>query len=253
MTFNLDDRKVRDRWVLIHDRIKKGEMPPDSEGLPVSERLVITNALRGPVAKADRADIKLHGRGLIRRLNRIEFEQNLRDLLQLPHLDIRDRLPLDRERHHCDKVSSALDMSRVQLVAYLDATETALLAATVVTREPPAVKKYRVIGKELGSKWFIAGSRKAMFFARDSKGIDLELRSPPREQKNAPDTSVEMALFRSPGWPYALWPSKIAAPQSGEYRVRFWARSDIFFDFFNAGNLSRTESGPSYSMRGSQG
>ena len=62
LTFNLDDRKVRDRWVLIHDRIKKGEMPPGSEGLPVSERLVITNALRGPVARADRADIKLHGR-----------------------------------------------------------------------------------------------------------------------------------------------------------------------------------------------
>ena len=227
LTFNLDDRKARDRWVLIHDRIKKGEMPPDSEDLPVSERLLITNALRGSVAKADRADIKLHGRGLIRRLNRIEFEQNLRDLLQLPHLDIRDRLPLDRERHHCDKVSSALDMSRVQLVAYLDATETALRAATVVTREPPAVKKYRVIGKELGSKWFIAGSRKAMFFARDSKGIDLEMRSPPKDKKNAPDPSVEMALFRSPGWPYALWPSKIAAPQSGEYRVRFWARSVV--------------------------
>ena len=37
LTFNLDDRKARDRWVLIHDRIKKGEMPPDSDDLPVSE------------------------------------------------------------------------------------------------------------------------------------------------------------------------------------------------------------------------
>ena len=29
LNFTLDDRKVRDRWILIHDRIHAGEMPPD--------------------------------------------------------------------------------------------------------------------------------------------------------------------------------------------------------------------------------
>ena len=100
----------------------------------------MVRALRGPVAAADRAEIAANGRGPIRRLNRIEFEQNLRDLLRLPHLDIRDRLPHDRESHHCDKVSSSLDMSRLQLMAYLDAVEFALRSAIVSTNHPPPGK-----------------------------------------------------------------------------------------------------------------
>ena len=225
LAFDLEDCAVQDRWILIHDRIEKGEMPPEPEDLPDSELASMVRALRGPIAAADRAKIAANGRGPIRRLNRIEFEQNLRDLLKLPHLDIRDRLPHDRESHHCDKVSTALDMSRVQLTAYLNAAEIALRSAIVSTSEPPPAEKRRVVGKQLTTKWFIAGGRESMFFTRDSKGIDLELNAPPEGQGNEPDPTVELALFRSPGWPYAVWPDKVIAPTSGDYRVRFSARS----------------------------
>ena len=117
LAFDLEDRAIQDRWIQIHDRIKKGEMPPEPNDLPESERALMVRALRRPLAAADRAKIATSGRGPMRRLNRIEFQQNLRDLLSLPHLDIRDRLPHDRESHHCDKVSSSLDMSRLQLMA----------------------------------------------------------------------------------------------------------------------------------------
>ena len=66
-----------------------------------------------------------------------------------------------------------------------------------------------------------------MFFTRDSKGIDLGLTAPPKGQGNELDPTVELALFRSPGWPYAVWPDKVIAPTSGEYRVRFSARSVV--------------------------
>lgn len=227
LAFDLEDRAVRDRWILIHDRIDKGEMPPEPEDLPDRERASMVRALRGPVAAADRAEIAANGRGPIRRLNRIEFQQNLRDLLKLPHLDIRDRLPHDRESHHCDKVSSSLDMSRLQLMAYLDAVEIALRSAIVSTSEPPPVQKRRVEGKQLSAKWYIAGGRESLFFSRDSKGIDLEMRGPPKGQNVEPDPSVELALFRSPGWPYLVWPDKVIAHTSGEYRVRFSARSVV--------------------------
>lgn len=227
LAFDLEDSAVRDRWILIHDRIDKGEMPPKPNDLPESERALMVRALRRPLAAADRAKIAKSGRGPIRRLNRIEFQQNLRDLLKLPHLDIRDRLPRDRESHHCDKVSSSLDMSRLQLMAYLDAVEIALRSAIVSTDEPPPALKRRVEGKQLSAKWFIAGGRESLFFSRDSKGIDLELRGPPRDYKDEPDPSVELALFRSPGWPYLVWPEKVIAHTSGEYRVRFSARSVV--------------------------
>src|SRR5204862_8134159 len=37
--------------------------------------------------------------------------------------------------------------------------------------------------------------------------------------------SVEMGLFRSPGWPYGAFPRGFAARHAGEYRVRFSARA----------------------------
>ena len=227
LAFDLEDHATQDRWIQIHDRIMKGEMPPTPNDLPESERALMVRALRRPLAAADRAKIATSGRGPMRRLNRIEFQQNLRDLLHLPHLDILDRLPHDRQSHHCDKVSSSLDMSRLQLMAYLDAVEIALSSAIVSTKDPPPVEKRRVEGKQLASKWYLAGGRESLFFTRDSKGIDLELRSPPKGQTNEPDPSVELALFRSPGWPYALWPDKVIAHTSGEYRVRFSARSVV--------------------------
>lgn len=227
LAFDLGDRAIQDRWIQIHDRIKKGEMPPEPNDLPQSERALMLRALRRPLAAADRAKISTSGRGPMRRLNCIEFQQNLRDLLSLPHLDIRGRLPHDRESYHCDKVSNSLDMSRLQLMAYLDAVEIALRSAIVSTSEPPTVQKRRVEGKQLSAKWYIAGGRESLFFSRDSKGIDLELRAPPKGQKDDPDPSVELALFRSPGWPYAVWPDKVIAHTSGEYRVRFSARSVV--------------------------
>ena len=240
VAFDLEDRAVKDRWILIHDRIDKGEMPPEPEDLPDSERMSMVRALRGAIAAADRAEIAANGRGPMRRLNRIEFEQNLRDLLKLPHLDMRDRLPRDRESHHCDKVGTALDMSRVQLTAYLNAAEIALRSAIAASSEPPPMEKRRVVGKQLTAKWFIAGGRESMFFTRDSKGIDLKLTAPPKGLGNEPDPTVELALFRSPGWPYAVWPDKVIAPTSGQYRVRFSARSVVQLEdfFLKAGTRS---------------
>ncbi|MEQ1826265.1 MAG: c-type cytochrome domain-containing protein [Pirellula sp.] len=29
LTFDLADRRLRERWIQIHDRVKSGEMPPD--------------------------------------------------------------------------------------------------------------------------------------------------------------------------------------------------------------------------------
>ena len=39
------------------------------------------------------------------------------------------------------------------------------------------------------------------------------------------DPSLEMGLFRSPGWPYGAFPRGFAAKHAGEYRVRFSARA----------------------------
>lgn len=226
LPFNLADRSNRDRWIRIHDRIEKHEMPPKGVDLADAERAAMVKQLATALHEADRADVAAHGRGPMRRLNRDEYEQNLRDILQLPYLDIRDMLPEDREAHHFNKVSETLDMSRVQLTAYLDATEAALRQATVHSLEPPPVTKFRASGFKLFPGLRSTGGRESMFFIKDDKGINVEReRSMPISPELMADPSVEMGLFRSPGWPYGAFPQGFAAKHGGEYRVRFRARA----------------------------
>ena len=156
----------------IHDRIESLEMPPDSAALSLDERKTFTGVLGKSLSDADHADAVANGRGPMRRLNRDEYEQNLRDLLHLPQLDIRDLLPEDREAHHFNKCADALDISRVQLTAYLDAAELALQQAMARTAQPPPLEHYRAIGTRLFSERTTFGEREAMFFAKDNAAVD---------------------------------------------------------------------------------
>src|SRR5260221_2893820 len=149
LSFELGNRVTRELWVRVHDRIEKGEMPPKGVPFAAGDRAEMLRQLAPLILKADLADVAKNGRGPMRRLNRDEYEQDLKDILRLPHLDIRDMLPEDREAHHSNKVSETLDMSRIQLAAYLDASETALRQAMATAPTPPAGTKFRTSGTNL--------------------------------------------------------------------------------------------------------
>ena len=220
LAFTLDDRELRDRWILIHDRVNAGEMPPESAAMADGDRQSLVKALHDTIARADQADVVANGRGPLRRLNRDEYEQNLRDVLKMPLLDIRDMLPEDREAYRFNKTASALDMSRVQLAAYLDAADAALRQAVAGGPEPPPVTRYRAAGTQLFSATSTFGEREAMFFAKDNKAVDTT------ELDNLKDDpALELALFRSAHWPYFGYPRGFVAKLPGEYRVRFSARA----------------------------
>ncbi len=224
--FDLATRATRERWVRIHDRIERGEMPPKGVGIGEAERAAIVQRLAAGIHTADYADTVKHGRGPMRRMNRDEYEQNLRDVLQLPHLDIRDMLPEDREAHHFNKVSDSLDMSRVQLTAYLDATEAALRQAMAGSAQPPEPVKFRTSGIRLFPGLRSTGGRESMFFIKGDQGINVASERPgPVGPEMEQDPAVEMGLFRSPGWPYGAFPRGFSSPHAGEYRVRFHARA----------------------------
>jgi hypothetical protein len=220
LSFTPNDRNNREHWIRIHDRINKGEMPPKPEDLPQPRREEMTKLLGGAIHDADHAEIIVNGRGPLRRLNRDEYEQNLRDVLQLPNLDIRDMLPEDREGHHFNKCTETLDMSRVQLTAYLDAAEAALRQSVASGVNPPEVTKFRAIGTRLFPERNTFGEREAMFFAKDAKAVDPKLLDAMRD-----DPALELALFRSASWPYYGYPKGFIARLAGDYKVRFSARA----------------------------
>jgi len=222
LPFNPKDHHNRERWAHIYDVVAKGEMPPKKKAFAADDRQQLAREISVPLLAADEADIKANGRGPRRRLNRDEYEQNLRDLLHLPDLDIRDILPADREGHHFNKTSATLDMSRVQLTAYLDAAETALRQAMSAGATPPKPKSYRFVGTALFPSNDTFGNKEAMFFARNGRSLNTEEL---KAKDVAQDATIELALFRSPHWPYYGYPKGFIATQPGYYRVRFSARA----------------------------
>ena len=227
LRFDLSNRATRERWVRVHDRIEKGEMPPkgvELRCLPTGRRCC--GNLRLLLHKADLADVAKNGRGPMRRLNRDEYEQDLRDILRLPHLDIRDMLPEDREAHHFNKVSETLDMSRVQLAAYLDASEAALRQAMVTTPAPPADDQVPHVRHESVSRVpqhrhdrIPCSSSRTTRASTSNRSGGRPCRRKSRRSAWRWDCSVH------PGWPYGAFPRGFAAKHAGEYRVRFSARA----------------------------
>jgi len=133
------------RFVRIHDRIARGEMPPAESPRPAPDEIAsVTRRLDAEIHAADAMRIKKEGRARMRRLTRSEFENTLRDLFALERLDVRDLLPEDGRVSGYDKIAEALDLSPVHLAAYADAVEKALDAAIATRSTPPPVFTRRI-------------------------------------------------------------------------------------------------------------
>ena len=209
------DALVRARLVRMHDRVRAGEMPPNREELAAGDREALLATLARVVTDADLADIRAHGRVPLRRLNRHELEQSLRTLLDLPDLDVADRLPEERLRDGFPKSAAGLEISRLQVEGTLDAIDGALDAAIASGTKPPEPVAFTAISKALfgGTAY---GEPEAMFFAKDSKRVATPA---------ADDADVECAIFRSAYWPYHGYPAGFVAARPGRYRVRFRGRA----------------------------
>jgi Protein of unknown function (DUF1592)/Protein of unknown function (DUF1588)/Protein of unknown function (DUF1585)/Protein of unknown function (DUF1587)/Protein of unknown function (DUF1595)/Planctomycete cytochrome C len=133
-----------DKWVKVFDRVHAGEMPPKKADQPeAKERDAYLAALKADLEKADAARTAKDGRGRVRRLNRTEFENALKDLLELPGLEVKDNLPEDGKHGGFDKAAPALDTSFVHVERYLAAVDQALNAALCPLPEKPKAQKFR--------------------------------------------------------------------------------------------------------------
>lgn len=145
LSHDLDDPTAFGRYVTIHDRVAAGEMPPADAAQPSpDERTAILARLDDALSKADRTRIARDGRAGIRRMTRSEYENTLRDLLALPHLDLRDLLPPDGRVAGYDKVADGQDLSPIHMAAYTAAAEAALDVAIATRSTPPPVVKRRI-------------------------------------------------------------------------------------------------------------
>ena len=72
------------RWIEVMDNLNASLMPPPDEAQPTpSERVLITDWIAAELTQARRAASNTGGRALLRRLSRTEYENTVRDLLEV--------------------------------------------------------------------------------------------------------------------------------------------------------------------------
>ena len=149
---DLTDRKTFETWIKVFDRTASGEMPPKKKPRPdAAQQTAYLGDLSGLLLRQDAAHIVAQGRAVERRMNRFEYENAVRDLLQAPWLDLKEILPEDTEAFRFNKTGQALDVSHVQLQRYLTAAEEGLKSAFVSSIEKPDASPKRYYARQQGS------------------------------------------------------------------------------------------------------
>jgi Protein of unknown function (DUF1587)/Planctomycete cytochrome C len=130
------DRDALRRWTLVHDRVRIGEMPPD-DPLSDDQKRPFLRELSRKLMDVDRQMIERDGRSVLRRLNRFEYENTLRDMLSAPWLELANRLPEDGTIYGFNRSGEALDVAHVQVARYLEAADYALREVLTKSKHQP--------------------------------------------------------------------------------------------------------------------
>ena len=143
LNLDLTDSTNREHWAAVVERVRSGEMPPEERPRPPEQDVrTLTDWLGPRVATAGAAARAAHGRVVLRRLNRVEYENTVNDLLGIK-VGLKDQLPQDGSADGFDNAGAALHTSSFLMEKYLDAAETALNMAIANRPKPPAVVKKR--------------------------------------------------------------------------------------------------------------
>jgi mono/diheme cytochrome c family protein len=127
----------------VLEKIETGEMPPKAKPRPAAEeRIAAADWLTAAITAEEKSSPAAEGRTVLRRLNRVEYENTLRDLLGVP-VRVRELLPPDAAAAGFDNVGEALHTSSFLLERYLEAAEEAL-DQTIANGPQPQAKKERV-------------------------------------------------------------------------------------------------------------
>ena len=237
--FAPDDPENFQTWVKVHDRVQSGEMPPDEESRPNrGEVATFTSGLAASLVAAEKQIVAGEGRATQRRLNRYEFENAVRDLLQAPWLQLKSDLPEDGEAELFNKVGDALDVSHVQMTRYMKAANTAMrhvMGIELLRNERPPARTVRHWAREepILTKTFHHGNGR---FIRQSPerstfpvlGFEGQ---PEVRSREAPvtvgDSDPILRELEAVGWNrsnyhpfHTIW-NNFRAPVAGKYRVRW--------------------------------
>ena len=126
------------KWERIYDRVKSGEMPPQSESRPDPKHVsAAIRSIRKSLTAENKRFQSANGRVILRRLTRTEYEHTLNDLLYIK-ADLGGIIPAENYSNSFDTVYSSQGFSPLHIKKYLEAADVALDSAIHLSPEPEA-------------------------------------------------------------------------------------------------------------------
>ena len=130
-----------ENWQLVLDNLQLGEMPPkDSRQPKLAEVEQVTSWIRNELSRAATELKGTGGEAVLRRLNRVEYENTIADLFDV-HGDFTAGFPEDLREHGFDNNGAALMLSSAQIQEYMKAADFILARAIAPPTRPDTMRK----------------------------------------------------------------------------------------------------------------
>lgn len=137
-------------WERVREMLELREMPPENKPQPTEdERILMTQAISSELAKLDCNGPVNPGRVTIRRLNRSEYNNTIRDLVGVDFKPAAD-FPSDEVGYGFDNIGDVLSLPPILLEKYLAAAEQ-IATNAIVARPPIGLPVVRIEGETMNS------------------------------------------------------------------------------------------------------
>ena len=136
-----DALRDRDLWHNVLKNVRAGIMPPAGEDKPSAEEVKrLDDWIKREVFRADPADPD-PGRVTLRRLNRVEYRNTIRDLMGIDYR-ADEEFPADDSGYGFDNIGDVLTVSPLLLEKYMKAAEAIVAEAVPTVGKAMALRPY---------------------------------------------------------------------------------------------------------------
>jgi hypothetical protein len=213
LSTKLDSPESVKDWGRVLARLEASEMPPPKrERPPQKDAAAILAWAKQSLAAEAKARRAADGRVRMRRLNRLEYENTMHDLLGI-EAPLRDLLPDDDLAHGFANASGALSISPVHIQRYLEAADRALQAALIRGPKPESVIRRFSYDHEMEKPFTEHGNNHPMI--RPRNGGELHFFAEPHIEVPAQVRQFSDLTKTQPGW-YRVRVSAYTADAQGK-------------------------------------
>lgn len=195
-----------ENWQLVLDNLQLGEMPPEKAKQPTpAEVEKVTAWIQSEISRAASVLKGTGGEVVLRRLNRVEYENTIADLFDV-YGDFAAGFPEDLREHGFDNNGAALMLSSAQMQEYMKAADFILARAIAPATRP-----------ETKSKTFTLhdGNRKAIDAAAKNLAMRLATFDSLTPQEKVNTRKMEESVKANPdsyGYRFPVWENGTLRP-----------------------------------------